>query len=239
MYRALKISAHGFIIVVTGLCSATGSGQTSLVPLPEIVEEHRAKNVAAGNGRFLGVPGKLLGADAEAPEEEEEEEAEEEEPAAEEGEEELEVEEGNPVPRHAAPPRAAKVKPVRFSEAHRLAWTVHGEGLTVDGGPRRKRLNRSDRHRSLLSLLLLRPHPVPLLPCPRAPFVAAIACDTSLVPAGAFLVSPNRTIEPNPSFGGVGPSACGGLEPLLHFRPPRDPARAQALARGSLLGHSA
>ena len=64
---------------------------------------------------------------------------------------------------------------------------------------------------------------------------AAIDASTSLVPSGAFILTPGRTIEPNGSFKGLNPSEAGGLAGLLHFRPPRAPHRQQALAKGGLL----
>jgi len=101
--------------------SVTGTGSTALTPVPELLEEHRHAAAAVGNGRFLGVPGKLLG--PEAPEEEEQEEAEE---APQQEADELLDADGNP-PATPPPPRAPKPpKPVPFTEAHRLAWTING-----------------------------------------------------------------------------------------------------------------
>ena len=118
------------------MCSTTGSGVMVLSRMPEVLEEHRQKYSAVGNGRFLGDPSKLLGPDATAPEEEEEEE--EVPPAAAEEAEEEEAaeefdEEGNPIPREpkpapvAVPAAPKKARLIKFTEGHRLAWTVAGE----------------------------------------------------------------------------------------------------------------
>lgn len=105
--------------------------------LPDCLPEHAAKAAAVGNGRFLGSPAKLLGANAVATEEEEAEEEPEEEqeqPVPEEGAE-APAEEGSEAggegsdataPAAAAGSRYRKPRPVRFTEAHRLAWTVKG-----------------------------------------------------------------------------------------------------------------
>lgn len=223
----------------------------SLVPLPELLEEHRRIAAAVGNGRFLGVPDTPLGpqqADEDAEEEAAEEAAAAEAPDERAADESQLDEEGNPLtppPPPAAPARAAKPpKPVVFTEAHRLAWTVHGASPLCSAGglcaPCARRVCGCGCGVSLLSTRCLAPLHAPC--ATRAPphLPAAIAADTTLVPAGAFVVEPNGGgVSVNPSFTGINPSLVGGdasvLASLLHFRPPTAPERQRALAHGGLL----
>jgi radial spoke head protein 9 len=72
------------------------SKNLTLQQMPELTEPFEKLASSLGGGRFLGQPGKLLGPDADAPEEEELDEN------------------GNPKP-----------KKVKFSEGHLLAYTVN------------------------------------------------------------------------------------------------------------------
>jgi len=61
--------------------------------------------------------------------------------------------------------------------------------------------------------------------------VTAMDSDLSLVPRGAFVITPTHYLAPNPSFAGLSATEAGSTASFLHFRKPFALERKSALDR--------
>lgn len=66
--------------------------------------------------------------------------------------------------------------------------------------------------------------------------VSQIETDTSVVPRGAYAVTPTHHIVPSPAFTGLSATEAGDLKQYFHFRPSAHPVRAHVLSKAAVIG---